>query len=91
MKHLNARKYVISGRVQAVGFRYFAERVATELGVTGWVRNLGDGRVEVHANGDREQLDRFEGRLRMGPAYADVRGFEVTEDVPTDASEFRIR
>jgi len=91
MKHLNARKYVISGRVQGVGFRYFAERVATELGVTGWARNLGDGRVEVHANGTREQLDDFEGRLRMGPDYADVRGFEVMEDVVTDASEFRIR
>jgi len=90
MKHLTARRYVISGRVQGVGFRYFAERAATELGVTGWARNLGDGRVEVHANGTREQLDNFEGRLRMGPAYADVRGFEVSEDVPTDSSEFWI-
>jgi acylphosphatase len=91
MKHRIARRYLISGRVQGVGFRYFAERVATEIGVTGWARNLSDGRVEVHANGTVPQLNDFEARLRKGPAYADVRGFEVVEDAPTDSSEFRIR
>lgn len=91
MKHRIARRYLISGRVQGVGFRYFAERMATEIGVTGWARNLSDGRVEVHANGTAPQLNDFEGRLRKGPAYADVRGFEVAEDAPTDSSEFWIR
>jgi acylphosphatase len=91
MKHLMARRYVISGRVQGVGFRYFAERAARELGVTGWVRNLDDGSVEAHANGSRRQLDDFEGRLREGPSFADVRGFKVMEDVATGEVEFRIR
>lgn len=91
MKHLTARRYVISGRVQGVGFRYFAERAARELGVTGWARNLGDGSVEVHANGTRVALDDFEGRLRKGPSFADVRGFEVMDEAVTDSSDFRIR
>ncbi|HLX46309.1 MAG TPA: acylphosphatase [Bryobacteraceae bacterium] len=91
MKKLMARRYVISGRVQGVGFRYFAERAAKELGVTGWARNLDDGSVEVHANGTRAALDDFEGRLRSGPSFAEVRGFEVTEDVETGEREFRIR
>jgi acylphosphatase len=74
-----------------VGFRYFAERMAKELGVTGWARNLDDGSVEVHANGPRVALDNFEGRLRTGPSFAEVRGFEVMEDVETGESVFRIR
>jgi acylphosphatase len=85
------RNYLISGRVQGVGFRYFTERAARASGVTGWVRNLADGRVEAHGNGKVEQLDRFEARLRMGPPRADVRGFAVTEAAPTDAQSFFIR
>jgi acylphosphatase len=76
---LIAKRFLISGRVQGVGFRYFAERAAREVGVSGWVRNLDDGRVEVHANGSAEQLSELEARLRMGPARADVRGFEAHE------------
>lgn len=86
-----AREFFISGRVQGVGFRYFAERAAREAGVTGWARNLDDGRVQVHANGTRQQLDLLEGRLRMGPPHADVRGFEVREATPEDAQSFFIR
>lgn len=86
-----AQRYLISGRVQGVGFRYFAERAARRVGVTGWVRNLDDGRVEVYANGTREQLDQMESSLRAGPARADVRGFEVLEAPPTDAQSFYIR
>jgi acylphosphatase len=86
-----AREFFISGRVQGVGFRFFAERAAREAGATGWARNLADGRVQVHANGTREQLDALEARLRMGPAHADVRGFEVREAAPEDARSFFIR
>lgn len=86
-----ARRYLISGRVQGVGFRYFAARVAVEAGVTGWTRNLADGRVEAHANGTEAQLDQFESRLRTGPPYADIRGFEVNDAAPTDAQSFNIR
>ena len=90
-RSITARRFLISGRVQGVGFRYFAERAARHAGVTGWVRNLDDGRVEVHANGTGEQLDQLESRLRTGPARADVRGFEVEEASPMDAQSFYIR
>jgi len=86
-----ARRFLISGRVQGVGFRYFAERAAAECGVTGWARNLDDGRVEVQANGSAGQLDSFEARLRQGPRWADVRGFEAAEIAPFAAAGFYIR
>ena len=86
-----ARNYLITGSVQGVGFRYFAERAARSIGITGWVRNLADGRVEAHANGTREQLSEFESRLRSGPPRAAVRGFETLEAAPTDAETFYIR
>lgn len=91
MSDLVARHYLISGRVQGVGFRYFAERVARPCGVTGWVRNLADGRVEVHANGTPTQLDSFERQLRRGPSHAEIREFLSREDTPTHAAAFEIR
>ena len=91
MNALVARRYLISGRVQGVGFRYFAERAARETGVTGWARNLSDGRVEVHANGALNQLNDFEARLRKGPLHADVRGFEARDAAPADSTSFDIR
>jgi acylphosphatase len=86
-----ARRFLISGRVQGVGYRYFAERSAHETGVTGWARNLDDGRVEVHANGTKTQLEDFEGRLRMGPRFADVRSVESSEAAVLELSGFHIR
>jgi acylphosphatase len=91
MKGLEARRYLISGRVQGVGFRYFAQRAARDLGVTGWARNLDDGRVEVHANGALKTLDEFEGRLRKGPIGGDVRGFETSAAAVVQCSGFNIR
>lgn len=88
---MTARRYRISGLVQGVGFRYFAERVARELGITGWARNLADGTVEVHANGSLDSLNDFEARLRSGPPHADVRGFEVKPAEVLAGSDFRIR
>jgi acylphosphatase len=73
------RKYVISGRVQGVGYRYFALRVARELKLHGWVRNLPDGRVEALAAGPATRLKRFDGELRIGPPRAEVRSVEVEE------------
>jgi acylphosphatase len=77
-----ARKYYVSGRVQGVGYRYFAQRVARDLGVRGWARNLEDGRVEVFALGTTRQLQNFEGELRVGPNHAEVRLVEVEPNVP---------
>jgi acylphosphatase len=91
MDDLQARRYGISGRVQGVGYRYFAQRAAREIGVTGWARNLDDGSVEVHANGTMTQLENLESRLRRGPRSADVRSVEVIEAVLIEATEFYIR
>jgi acylphosphatase len=66
-----------------VGYRQFAVRVARELKLKGWVRNLTDGRVEAYATGAAHHLDDFEGRLRLGPPAGEVRGVEV-EDVAFD-------
>ena len=88
MNAFKAKRFLISGRVQGVGFRYFAVRAARDLGVTGWARNRSDGRVEVHANGSLSQLSDFEARLRMGPPHADVRAFESLESSPDDSRSF---
>lgn len=91
MGAIKARRFLISGRVQGVGYRYFAEHSAHAAGVTGWARNLDDGRVEVHANGTAERLDDFEGRLRMGPRFAEVRSVESSEAAVLELSGFHIR
>lgn len=89
---LVARRFLIGGRVQGVGFRFFAEARAAVEGIHGWVRNLPDGRVEVRAEGDEEAVDRLEGALRRGPAGADVESFVVDVEVPTGrATGFSIR
>jgi acylphosphatase len=91
MGAIKARRFLISGRVQGVGYRYFAERSAHQADVTGWARNLDDGRVEVHANGTGESLDDFEGRLRQGPRFAEVRSVESSEAAVLELSGFHIR
>jgi acylphosphatase len=85
-----ARRYLIEGRVQGVGFRYFVERIATGLGITGYTRNLDDGRVEVYAVGAPERLAELAGYLWKGPRMADVRRVEETEAPVQDYSDFRI-
>jgi acylphosphatase len=86
-----ARRFVISGVVQGVGYRAFAERSARQIGVTGWARNRDDGGVEVQANGTVEQLDDFEGRLRQGPRWAQVRAVEVSEAAVSHETGFHTR
>ncbi len=77
-----ARRYILSGRVQGVGFRYFTEAAAGREGIQGWVRNLPDGRVELSAEGEAEAIERFEHKIRHGPPGARVEGFEVEDIVP---------
>jgi len=88
------KHYLISGRVQGVGYRRFAQARASELGLSGWVRNLDDGRVEAVAQGPENDLLRLETFLRSGPAHGYVeslvisshqgqsklQGFEVRKD-----------
>ena len=67
-----ARKYVVVGRVQGVGFRFFAENQANELGLSGYVKNCADGTVEAYAVGDAAALEEFKARLAVGPRSARV-------------------
>jgi acylphosphatase len=76
-----ARRFLVSGRVTGVGFRYFTQDAARREGVTGVVRNLADGRVEVIAEGDHESLVRLEAALRRGPAHARVETVDI-DSVP---------
>jgi len=77
-----ARRYLIGGRVQGVGFRFFVESAAMREGIHGWVQNLPDGRVEIAAEGDAEAVERFERNLRQGPRGARVDDVEVDHQVP---------
>ena len=74
-----ARQYVVRGRVQGVGFRYFVERCAAEIGLRGQVSNRADGAVEVYAVGPPEALALFGRQLRAGPRYALVEKVEERE------------
>jgi acylphosphatase len=69
----------IGGRVQGVGFRYFARRSASRYGVTGWVRNEPNGTVTVVAEGDGKSVDAFVESLRRGPSSAKITSFDVNE------------
>jgi acylphosphatase len=67
-----AKRFFVSGRVQGVGYRYFAVDAAEQFGVTGYAKNLADGRVEVYAIGTSTQLRDFARELRRGPRLAAV-------------------
>jgi acylphosphatase len=91
MEQDSARRFVISGRVQGVGYRAFAQHAARAIGTTGWARNLANGEVEVHANGTLSQLDDLEARLRQGPRWAEVRSVIATEAPVSGDAGFQIR
>lgn len=74
-----ARRYLLSGRVQGVGFRYFTQRVAAQHGISGWVRNTPDGRVEIEAEADAEAMRQFEDRISAGPPGGHVDQLETTQ------------
>jgi acylphosphatase len=90
-EELQARRFIVRGRVQGVGFRWFVEREAHILGIAGWVRNDADGSVEVLAQGTRDQLTGLRSRLRQGPRAARVDAVEEAEARPAAGiSSFRI-
>ena len=78
-----ARRFVINGRVQGVGFRWFTKDLALREGVTGWVRNLPDGRVEALVEGDEEAVTRVEHALHTGPPGARVQTVNVQSEEPS--------
>jgi acylphosphatase len=81
VSELKASRFVVSGFVQGVGFRYFTENRAKRLGICGYVRNLRDGRVEAYAIGTPEQLSNFRTALENGPSAASV--MKVVEEPDT--------
>jgi acylphosphatase len=90
-KAIEARRFVVRGRVQGVGFRWFVEREAHILGIAGWVRNNSDGSVEVLAQGTRDQLSGLHARLRQGPRAARVDSVDESEAKPAaNMNTFRI-
>ena len=86
------RHYLIRGRVQGVGYRYFAQQIAIRLGVRGYVRNLSSGEVEVHAEAEAEILTVFRTELEHGPTMSRVREV-VEDDAPVNGlySSFHVR
>jgi acylphosphatase len=86
-----ARRFIISGFVQGVGYRFFVLRAAARHQALGLVRNLPDGRVEVIAEGEREAIDEFKKDLATGPAMANVTDIEET-DLPVTGlyRDFRV-
>ena len=85
------RRFIISGRVQGVGFRYFTRDVAIREGVTGWVTNRPDGCVEAYLEGESEALKRTERAIRQGPPGARIESVQVhTEDASGAYSRFDI-
>ena len=87
---MTARRAVVKGRVQGVGFRWYAERAARELGVRGWVRNLPDGTVETIAEGDEGAVTAYLARLELGPRGSRVDGVVVEDAAESGFSRFDI-
>jgi len=87
MKAVQAR---VTGRVQGVSFRWYAQEEALRLGVTGWVRNEPDGSVLLHAEGDDDAVDALVAWCRSGPSMAKVGNVAVRDAAPSGATSFEI-
>ena len=89
---MKATRFLVSGVVQGVGYRFFAVRAAGGLGISGYARNLPDGRVEVLAQGAPDALSRFKDVLRQGPRGGRVDSIESSEAaLDPDLDDFEIR
>ena len=88
---MTARRAVVHGVVQGVGFRWFAERTARALGLCGWVRNRPDGTVETVAEGDERAVGEYLARLRRGPSGSRVDDVVVEEASAEGFSAFEVR
>ena len=87
-----ARRFLVSGRVQGVGFRWFVQEVAAIEGAVGWVRNRPDGTVEALIQGEAESVLRIDRQIRRGPPAARVETVEAVDEPAADRiSEFTIR
>jgi acylphosphatase len=88
---MEARWWLVTGRVQGVGFRNYVQKHGLRQGLTGYAKNLGDGSVEVHAVGNKAGLDALSGYVRRGPMLAEVRTVDerVAEVVRYDGFQIR--
>jgi len=86
-----ARHVSVTGRVQGVFFRAWTREQANELGVTGWVRNCPDGRVDAHVEGDEAAVQQLLERLRRGPPSARVEDVRLWDVEPCDFDDFEVR
>jgi acylphosphatase len=85
------RRWLVSGRVQGVGFRWSTRRAAVEIGLEGTVRNLPTGQVEVLARGTEQEIRRLEAWLQSGPPGAAVTGVQAEPArLPRDVRDFQI-
>jgi acylphosphatase len=91
MANRETRRYIVSGRVQGVGFRWFVEREAAQIGITGWVRNCQNGDVEVMATGTFEQHGSLRRRLQEGPRASRVDHVSESEAPFLEANSFQIQ
>jgi acylphosphatase len=87
---VEARHILVSGIVQGVGFRQFTARMADDIGVSGWVRNLEDGRVEIYVEGTEAQVSALIARCRRGPRSAEVTDIAVRPVPARGADGFAI-
>lgn len=86
------REIVISGRVHGVGFRWFVKRIANQLGITGFVRNTEDGKVEICAQGkNKEKMEEFTNLCKKGPNFAYVENVTIDDVECEEFSSFEIR
>jgi len=89
---LSQVRALVEGRVQGVGFRYFVRQAAAEIGISGWVRNLSDGRVELMAEGKRQDCDRLLSLVNQGPNMSVVSAVHTTWREPSEMEKgFRIK
>jgi acylphosphatase len=86
-----ARHVRVTGRVQGVFFRAWAQGQARELGVSGWIRNCPDGSVEAHLGGEENCVERMIERMRRGPSNAQVEDVSVEEAPVEDLGRFELR
>jgi len=83
---------IISGRVQGVGLRYFARDIASEMNLTGSIKNLHDGRVEIEVQGDSDLLTMFVEKVRVGPQLSRVTSYTISDmSIVENESEFIVR
>ncbi|MCL5771052.1 MAG: acylphosphatase [Actinobacteria bacterium] len=79
---------IIEGRVQGVGFRYFAFNNALKHNITGYVKNLPDGNVEIVCSGEKQDLDKFISKMKKGPSFSYISSFKINE-LSSDGYEFK--